>query len=117
MSWAWVPYLAGISGNLQAILALFSIFGFLVIVLIPFIHYVNKDKFLFGNKLKLFLVMNIFMCLLAACIPSKNTVYAMAGFAAASTVIKSETMSSTAELANTCSKKQLEEINKKDGKK
>lgn len=117
MSWAWIPYLAEISENLQTTLILFSIFGFLTIVLIPLIHYINDRDFLFSNKFKLFLIMNIFMCLLASCLPNKNTVYAMAGFAAAETVMKSGTMNNTVELANAYLKKQLEEINKKDGKK
>lgn len=104
MNWMWFPFLADI---IPSIGSLFFWLGICILIVVCFCLWlfgVMEDELWPHWK-------HIFWCLpcflLTAIIPSKDTIYKMAGFGAAQTVIQSKTADKAVQLANEYLDKQL----------
>lgn len=121
MSWMWIPYFAGIAGNIRETLIGMTFFnGVVCFILIGAIMMISGN--LYGEEKELKVkasciklskwLIPIFLLTwtLQMFIPSKETIFQMAGFGAAETVIKSDTANKAVELANEYLTKQLKQI-------
>jgi len=107
MSWMWIPYFADIVGNLKCFLVLAGIVLCVICGFACLFYAMEKDK-LWGYWKYILWCIPLF--LFATFIPSKETIFQMAGFGAAETVIKSDTANKAVELANEYLTKQLKQI-------
>ena len=107
MSWMWIPYFAGIVDGLKSFLIVFGLVLLFVTAAICFVHIIEYNK-PFKHWKYVFWSIPIF--LVAIAVPSKETIFQMAGFGAAETVVKSVTANKALELANEYLTKQLKQI-------
>jgi hypothetical protein len=121
MSWILIPYFAGIADNVrQTLIGMTFLNGLVSILLVCTIIAISSNKYSEEKEIKIkdmsakvikwsipifFLTWSLQML-----IPSKETVFQMAGFGAAETVIKSDTANKAVELANEYLTKQLKQL-------
>lgn len=121
MSWIWIPYFAGVVENIrQTLIGMTFLNGIGSIILVGAIFAITSNSYAEEKDIKIrdmctkiikWSIPILFLTwILQMLIPSKETVFQMAGFGAAETVVKSDTANKTVELANEYLTKQLKQL-------